>query len=89
MKPQNEDVKKVWCIDANGLIGDYYETKEEAEKVVEKLKAWKRLKNKGFKFTGWKIPEEPQTTHIKLVLDAEMDAPDSPYDLDLLFGGEK
>ena len=69
-------------------IGNYFSSKEEAEKAVEKLKAWKRLKNKGFKFTGWKIPEEPQTAHIKLVLDAEMNAPDSPYDLDLLFGGE-
>ncbi len=29
-------------------IGNYFETKEEAKKVVEKLKAWKRLKDKGF-----------------------------------------
>ena len=26
-------------------IGNYFETKEEAEKAVEKLKAWKRLKD--------------------------------------------
>ena len=31
-------------------IGNYFETKEEAEKAVEKLKAWKRLKDKGFRF---------------------------------------
>ena len=30
-------------------IGNYFETKEEAEKAVEKLKAWKRLKDKGFR----------------------------------------
>ena len=30
-------------------IGNYFTTKEEAEKAVEKLKAWKRLKDKGFK----------------------------------------
>ena len=30
-------------------IGNYFETKEEAEKAVEKLKAWKRLKDKGLK----------------------------------------
>lgn len=30
-------------------IGNYFETKEEAEKAVEKLKAWKRLKDKGIK----------------------------------------
>lgn len=31
-------------------IGNYFETKEEAEKAVEKLKAWKRLRDKGFRF---------------------------------------
>ena len=35
-------------------IGNYFETKEEAEKAVEKLKAWKRLKDKGFEFEGVK-----------------------------------
>lgn len=32
------------------LIGNYFESKEEAEKAVEKLKAFKRLKDKGFRF---------------------------------------
>ena len=36
----------------NKEIGNYFETKEEAEKAVEKLKAWKRLKDKGFRFDG-------------------------------------
>lgn len=31
-------------------IGNYFETKEEAEQTVEKLKAWKRLKDKGVHF---------------------------------------
>lgn len=31
-------------------IDNYFETKEEAEQAVEKLKAWKRLKDKGFRF---------------------------------------
>lgn len=31
-------------------IGNYFETAEEAEKAVEKLKTWKRLKDKGFRF---------------------------------------
>lgn len=70
-------------------IGNYFETEEEAEKAVEKLKAWKRLKDKGFRFNRWTIPEEPKTPHIKLVIEAEMDVPDSPYDLGLLFGGEE
>ena len=38
---------------------------------------------------GWEDYEEPKTPHIKLVIEAEMDVPDSPYDLDLLFGGEE
>lgn len=41
-------------------IGNYFETKEEAEKAVEKLKAWKRLKDKGFRFTGINDNEESQ-----------------------------
>lgn len=67
-------------------IGNVFRTREEAEKAVEKLKAWQRLKDKGFRFNRWVIPEEPKTQHIKLVIEAEMDVPDSPYDLDLLFG---
>lgn len=30
--------------------GNYFETKEEAELAVRKLKAWKRLRDKGFEF---------------------------------------
>ena len=31
-------------------IGNYFSSKEEAELAVRKLKAWKRLKDKGFRF---------------------------------------
>lgn len=31
-------------------IGNYFSSQEEAEKAVEKLKAFKRLKDKGFRF---------------------------------------
>ena len=34
-------------------IGNYFETREEAEKAVKKLKAWKRLKDSGLKFKDW------------------------------------
>lgn len=37
-------------------IGNYFETKEEAEKAVEKLKAWKRLKDKSFKLINYSCP---------------------------------
>lgn len=59
-----------------------------AERAIDKLRAFKRLKDKGFKFNKWTIREEPKTSHIKLALEAEIDAPDSPNDLNLLFGGK-
>lgn len=69
-------------------IGNYFETKEEAEKAVEKLKAWKRLKDKGFRFEGWSC-----ITHcIRYTIDYDntieqiIEADD---DLDLLFESEK
>lgn len=31
-------------------IGNYFSSREEAEQAVEKLKAWKRLEDKGFRF---------------------------------------
>ena len=40
-------------IDILKQCGNYFETKEEAEKAVEKLKAWKRLKDKGFRFDNF------------------------------------
>ncbi len=42
-------------------IGNYFKTREEAEKAVEKLKAWKRLKDKGFRFTGINDEEDSQS----------------------------
>lgn len=62
-----EEPDEIWYIDWKGgirsadlgntwedekEIGNYFETKEEAEKAVEKLKAWKRLKDDGFVFCG-------------------------------------
>lgn len=34
-------------------IGNYFSSKEEAERAFEKLKAWKRLKDKGFRFKDY------------------------------------
>ena len=44
----NDSITKDFADDLES-IGNYFETKEEAEKAVEKLKAWKRLKDKGFR----------------------------------------
>ena len=99
-KPKNfwyVDDFEIWCgsvglyyipgyIEKLKEIGNYFETKEEAEKAVEKLKALKRLKDNGFKFEGWKRDE-------KFCGDFTITAADQTScddeDLDLLFGGDE
>ena len=72
-------------------IGNYFSSREEAEKAVEKLKAWKRLKDKGFRFKGWKFaPDMKQIEGNYVKIEAEV--PQiliNKKDLDLLFGGEE
>lgn len=72
-------------------IGNYFETKEEAEKAVEKLKAWKRLKDKGFRFVNWtyrydqpRVKNHSYYNFIAICKDGEV-----YEDIDLLFGGEE
>ena len=66
-------------------IGNYFKTKEEAEKAVEELKAWKRLKDKGFRFDGWSagLGKNKIYTIFWSHNDGEFDL---RKDLDLLFG---
>ena len=66
-------------------IGNYFETKEEAEKAVEKLKAWKRLKDKGFRFNCW----YGGSKDISFSIPQEIIDKTTAKDLDLLFGGEE
>ena len=102
-----EEPEEVWYIDFQGVvrsasreendwfkeneIGNCFETKEEAEKAVEKLKAWKRLRDNGFKFKWYDIYQsvidECETTHIQVTINANKI--DVQNDLDLLFGGEE
>lgn len=65
-------------------IGNYFETKEEAEKALEKLKAWKRLKDKGFRFIDHIDRDTGQG-----MTRYEWEGYVNGEDLDLLFGGEK
>lgn len=66
--------------------GNHFETKEEAEKTVEKLKAWKRLRDKGFKFYRYEVVDGT----IRWNMDLNGSVPKEVYkDLDLLFGGEE
>ena len=72
-------------------IGNYFETQEEAEKGVEKLKAWKRLKDKGFRFSGWTIDDGLRISICTNIDEDDIYDEDNRRikpDLDLLFGGE-
>lgn len=75
-------------------LGIWLETKEEAEKAVEKLKAWKRLKDKGFRFCCDIRYESLCGNGFNIPLNAIM--PPEAYtdtevrkDLDICFGGEE
>lgn len=69
-----------------------FPTHEEAKEATEKLKAWKRLKDKGFKFTDWNCP----CRELEFIVDedkffkasGEVNE-ETRADLDLLFGGEE
>lgn len=97
-----EEPKKYWIIYGNQVlenecdgviedrfkeIGNYFETREEAEKAVEKLKAWKRLKD-----NWWLKPEnwhrvDDDTIAVRFGVGVHIDMP-IQEDLGLLFGGE-
>lgn len=64
-------------------LGNHFETKKEAELAVEKLKALKRLKDKGFRFMKYDT-EHCGISTIYFIYDNEIDK----KDLDLLFGDE-
>ena len=65
-------------------IGNCFETREEAEKAVEKLKAWKRLEDKGFEINDWAVAD-----NYEIRLFGHYSRAGIKDDLDLLFGGEE
>ena len=67
------------------ILGNDFETKEEAEQAVEKLKAWKRLKDKGFRFNGWNGTRTG--SNISYISEVYYDG--CTDDMELLFGGEE
>ena len=76
-------------------IGNYFETREQAEKAVKKLKAWKRLKDKGFKPIDWawhKVDnpyrDDFEEMVIKVYFRTDQYVDDWDDDLDLLFSQE-
>lgn len=66
---------------------EWEDYEEEAEKAVERLRAWKRLKSCGFKFKGWRTADLGADKYY-FVITAESDGA-GKGDLDLLFGGKE
>ena len=69
-------------------IGYYFETKEEAEKAVRKLQAWKRLKDKWFEFR-WIDMQTGQIRYSFFLKEGQKITRGDEDDLLLLFGGEE
>lgn len=82
-----EDVptEEVWYLGER--IGNYSMPKKEARKATEKILAWKRLKNKGFRFVGRSIKDLTITYSFDNYDEPDISQMDK--DLDLLFGGEE
>jgi hypothetical protein len=78
-----EDYKEL-CDTAKEL-GIGFETEKEAEKAVEKLKAFKRLKDKGFRFKKWDY--EGNKMVIQFYFEKQSWATETEPDLNLLFSG--
>lgn len=73
-------------------LGIGFETEKECKKAIEKLKAWKRLKDKGFRFIDWNCP----LRELEFAVDEEKFfkpcgeiSEETRADLELLFGGEE
>ena len=82
---QREEVGKCGIDElARKEIGNYFESEEEAEKAVKKIEAWKRLKDKGFRFKGWTGASGSNNQ----VVYCDFGKADASL-LDLLFGGEE
>ena len=75
-------------------IGNYFDTREEGKRVVEKLKAWKRLKDKcciSFSGLNRNIKGRPVSVNLDFNIEGRTtfdEAIQNTKDLMLLFGGE-
>lgn len=77
-------------------LGIGFETEKECQKAVEKLKAWKRLKDKGFRFIpeASHVEQTEETGESMMFIACTMnDYRDFVFgdnaDIKLLFGGEE
>lgn len=74
-------------------IGLLFKTKEETEKAVERLKAWKRLEDKGFRFKDFEETDRGKlgdfTIYAHIEPDYSQKYDEFDDDLYLLFGSEQ
>lgn len=79
-----------WVDKYREQIGNYFESEEEANRAAEKLKALKRLKDKGFRFDGWNWKTQRIDYNLDYTDITEKQIKEAEKDLDLLFiGGEE
>ena len=62
-------------------IGNCFQTEEEAEQAVEKLKAWKRLKDSGLKFKDWNKSNYDRTFCVNAEVEHDVAASEFFKDL--------
>lgn len=63
---------------------------EDCKQMLGKLKAWKRLEDKGFRFNGWEdSPSEDDFDMIWFTMKAKVWDVETQEDLDICFGGEE
>ena len=94
-KVTNNDEYYQQVKNASKEIGNYFETNEEAELAVRKLKAWKRLKGGGFEFMSCSYGHDKTTDdtggwirfRVNHLYDERYGC-EVEKDLDLLFSGE-
>lgn len=99
-----EEPKEHWCVTMYGGITHIkddeepindlieignYNSKEDAYDALYKIKAWKRLKDKGFRFTNWEFRD---VLDGDLVIEAKLNFDNTSSiqrDLEVCFGGEE
>lgn len=87
LEPVREIAGQPYEIDIE--IGNWFETKEEAELAVKKLKAWKRLKDKGFSIYSWDYEFDMVDKPAQTIILRASAIDNSNTDLDICFGGEE
>ena len=94
-------IKDVWfpdVVEGRNNVVISFETREEAKNAVRKLKAWKRLKELGFRFIDWELDMKTVADGkiwFDVGINTEWDAerllelkPEAKESLDILFSQE-